>query len=75
MSQNPDRSRRSFRFPWRSASRIRADVDEELTFHFDMRAAELVAGGMSEEEARREAEREFGDVEFTRRYCRHLDEG
>ena len=66
---------RSFRFPWRSANRIRADVDDELSFHIDMRAAELVAAGMSADEARREATREFGDVEFTRRYCRRLDAG
>ncbi|HZI42280.1 MAG TPA: ABC transporter permease, partial [Gemmatimonadaceae bacterium] len=65
---------RSFRFPWRSASRIRADVDDELSFHIDMRATELVASGMSADDARREATREFGDVEFTRRYCRRLDE-
>jgi len=66
---------RSFRFPWRSANRIRADVDDELSFHIDMRAAELVAAGMSADDARREATREFGDVEFNRRYCRRLDEG
>lgn len=66
---------RSFRFPWRSTNRIRADVDDELSFHIDMRAAELVAAGMSADDARREATREFGDVEFTRRYCRRLDEG
>ena len=67
--------KRSFRFPWRSAKRIRSDVDDELSFHIDMRAAELVAGGMSSADARREATREFGDVEFTRQYCRRLDEG
>ncbi|HWC47131.1 MAG TPA: permease prefix domain 1-containing protein, partial [Casimicrobiaceae bacterium] len=66
--------RRAFRFPWRSAGRIRADVDDELRFHLDMRTAELVAAGMTEADARREATREFGDVEFTRRYCRSLDE-
>ena len=61
-------------FPWRSAARIRADLDDELRFHLDMRTAELIAAGATETEARREAEREFGDVEFTRRYCRRLDE-
>ena len=69
------RPNRSFRFPWRSTTRIRADLDEELSFHIDMRAAELVAGGMSSDDARRKATREFGDVEFTREYCRRLDEG
>src|SRR2546430_12940059 len=66
---------RPFRFPWRSANRIRADVDDELSFHIEMRAAELIGAGMSADDARREATREFGDVEFTRRYCRRLDEG
>ena len=69
-----DESRRSFHLPWRSNRRIGADVDDELRFHLDMRAQELMAGGMSAADARREATREFGDVEFTRRYCRTLDE-
>src|SRR5690242_20528549 len=74
MSTPNDSPRRAFRFPWRSARRIGTDVDDELRFHLDMRTAELVAAGMSEADARREATREFGDVEFTRRYCRTLDE-
>ena len=65
--------RRTFHLPWRSDRRIGADVDDELRFHLDMRAQELTAAGMSEADARREATREFGDVEFTRRYCRTLD--
>jgi predicted permease len=69
-----DSPRRIFRLPWRSANRIGADVDDELRFHLDMRAAELAASGMTAADARREATREFGDVEFTRRYCRTLDE-
>ena len=69
-----DQSRRTFDFPWRSNRRIGADIDDELRFHLDMRAQELMAGGMSAADARREATREFGDVEFTRRYCRTLDE-
>src|SRR3982750_4341560 len=63
-----------FRIPWRTTRRIGADVDDELRFHLDMRTAELIGRGMSSAEARREATREFGDVEFTRRYCRRLDE-
>src|SRR2546421_12135972 len=74
MSPNADRSRRFFRFPWRSPTRIREDVDDELRFHLDMRTAELVASGMSEVAARREATREIGGVDFTRRSCRRLDE-
>ena len=74
MTTPNDSTRRAFRFPWRSTSRIRTDIDDELHFHLDMRTHELMAAGMSEVDARREATREFGDVEFTRRYCRTLDE-
>lgn len=53
---------------------VTADVDEELNTHIEMRIDELIASGMSREEARREAVRQFGDVEATRRYCREQDE-
>jgi putative ABC transport system permease protein len=49
-------------------------VDEELRVHLEMRSEELVAKGMSSDAARGEALRQFGDLEFTRRYCRHQDE-
>lgn len=67
------RPRRAFRFPWRTRAQIRADLDEELEFHHRMRTEELVREGMSEADARREAEREFGDEAYTRRYCEELD--
>jgi predicted permease len=60
---------RFLRLPGRSSARRRADLDEELRFYFDMRTRELVEQGMSESQARSEAIREFGDVEFTKRYC------
>ena len=67
---------RVFRFPRRTGNQIRHDLDDELAFHIDMRAAELTAAhGLSAEDARREALREFGDVDFTRRYCIDLDTG
>ena len=66
---------RLFRFPRRTHDTIATEIDAELRFHLDMRTRELSAGGMSDAEARREAQREFGDVEFTRRYCRSQDEG
>jgi putative ABC transport system permease protein len=40
-----------------------ADVDEELSFHIESRVADLIAEGMSPEEARREARERFGDVD------------
>jgi putative ABC transport system permease protein len=68
--------RRIFRFPSRTKSQIRRDLDEELAFHIDMRAAELRATrGLDPGVARQEALREFGDVDFTRRYCIDLDTG
>jgi hypothetical protein len=38
-----------------------------------MRVEELIARGVSPEAARREAVRQFGDLEFTRQYCRTQD--
>lgn len=48
-------------------------VDDELQFHFDSAVRDLVARGMTEADARREAERRFGDVEGTRRGLTTLD--
>ena len=64
-----------FRLPWRSRSVIASEVDAELKFHLESRATELETGGLSPAAARAQAEREFGDIEFTRRYCRDADEG
>src|SRR5215203_2576376 len=64
-----DVSARFLRLPWRSSARRRADLEEELRFYFDMRARELVEQGMSETDARRAAVGEFGDLEYTKRYC------
>ena len=49
-------------------------IDEELALHLEMRARELIEGGMPPEEARHEARRQFGDLEATRRYCQQEDE-
>src|SRR6185436_1532864 len=59
--------------PWRTAKHIRDDFEEELSFHFDMRVAELVAAGHSDERARSIARGEFGDVDDARRYIRSVD--
>ncbi len=42
--------------------------------HLEMRIEELIAKGMCADAARREALRQFGDLEYTRRYCRTQDE-
>ena len=67
-------TRRFSLFPWRSRTEIARDVDTELAFHLEMRVNELVAGGLAADEARRRAQDEFGDIEFTRKYCRSVDE-
>ena len=38
-------------------------MDEELSLHLEMRIDELIAAGMAPDEARREALRQFGDLE------------
>jgi predicted permease len=52
---------------------VAADVDAELAFHLARRTDELIAAGLSPEDARREAETRFGDLDFTRTYCRDED--
>jgi predicted permease len=64
-----------FRFPWRRARDIRADVDDELGFHLDARTDELIAAGLPRETARAQALREFGDVDDARRYMTAVDRG
>ncbi|HKH48354.1 MAG TPA: ABC transporter permease [Thermoanaerobaculia bacterium] len=65
--------RRLFRFPWRTAAQVAADVDEELQLHLDLAAQELVDAGWLPEAARVEAVRRFGDLEGTRKACSALD--
>ncbi len=50
-------------------------MDEELAFYLEERARELTAEGMQAEEARAHAAREFGDLDYTRRYCVEQDAG
>ena len=53
---------------------VKAEVDEELSLHLEMRINELIATGMAPDDARREALRQFGDLDATREYCRRQDE-
>jgi predicted permease len=53
---------------------VASEIDDELRVHLEMRVEELIAGGMTAEDARREALRQFGDLEETRVYCRREDE-
>lgn len=65
--------KRLFRLPWRSARQIRADIDEELSFHIDERAEALIALGLPSDDARAKAIQELGDVEDARRYIGAVD--
>jgi putative ABC transport system permease protein len=65
---------RPFWFLRRRPDAVQAEVDEELQAHLDMRIEELMAKGMSRDAARAESLQQFGDLEYTRRYCRTQDE-
>ena len=56
---------------WRDTG---ADADDEIAFHLDMRQRDLVARGLSEADARREARRRFGSVEHIAREVRTIDD-
>lgn len=60
MSPLPEGVRRAFRLAVRRPA-IEQDVNDEVAFHLEMRAAELVARGLSPDEARAEATRRFGN--------------
>ena len=59
--------RRLFRLAIRRPSRAAAEMDDEIHFHLDMRAAQLVARGWSADAARAEAQRLFGPLPEMRR--------
>lgn len=58
---------RRFRFPWRTARRIRSDVDDELAFHLAAKTEALMSKGLSRDAAHAEALRQFGDMDSARR--------
>ena len=62
-----------FEYLRRHRRSIDKDIAEELEHHLQMRIAALRARGLSLEDATREAQRQFGDVEYTREYCRRQD--
>lgn len=61
-SRLPRGVRRLFRLT-HTPERALRDIDEEIRIHIELRVAELVARGMSEADAEREAFRRFGDTE------------
>jgi putative ABC transport system permease protein len=70
----PHDPRRPFWYLRRRPDTVRSEVDEELKAHLDMRVEELQTRGLSVDAARREALRQFGDLEKTRQYCRQQDQ-
>lgn len=53
----------------RSRRKWEEEVQEELRFHLEMRMEDLVAAGLSIQEARRAAEKQFGNVEAIAAEC------
>lgn len=64
--------KRTFRLDRTSQAHVREAIDDELAHHIELAVDELIAGGWSEEEARREAARQFGDLNETRAYCEDM---
>ena len=48
------------------------DIESELQFHLEMRMRELSASGLPEDQARKLAEQQFGDLDATRKYCKRV---
>src|SRR5439155_3091178 len=65
--------RRALRLMFRRAHIVEA-VDDELAFHLDMRTKRFIACGMPPDAARRDALRQFGDIESVRNDCVTFDE-
>jgi putative ABC transport system permease protein len=64
--------RRFFRIAGTARS-VERDVNDELRFHLDMRAEELTRRGMTPDDARAQALREFGDIAAARTELAEID--
>ena len=51
-------------------SRMEREMDAELRLHMEQHAEHLIRGGMSSQEAQRQARLEFGGFEQTKEACR-----
>jgi predicted permease len=65
--------RRVFRIPF-GRTQIPREVDDELSFHLEMRTQRLITAGWTPDAARQEALRQFGDVDTVRDECVTFDE-
>jgi predicted permease len=66
--------KRLFKYSTRTRDEVQADIADEFAFHLDMRAEALVREGLTEAEARAEAEREFGRREPGARAIARIDD-
>ena len=67
-----DKRPRLFRLPT-SRRRLRGDIDRELRFHIEGRLDELIASGLTREQAEQEVTRRFGDVSTVREQLEEID--
>jgi len=73
MSNGRDEKRpRLFRLPT-SRRRLRGDIDRELHFHIEGRIEELIASGLTREQAEREVAHRFGDMAVVRHQLEEID--
>jgi predicted permease len=72
MTHDPSRLRRLLSLP-RTARSLQRDVDDEIRFHIESRAAELVAAGAAPPEARAQAVAEYGDLKASRAELERVD--
>jgi len=63
---------RLFRMPT-SRGRLRGDIDRELHFHIEGRIEELIASGLTREQAEREVAQRFGDMAAVRDQLEEID--
>src|ERR1043165_2060768 len=64
--------RRVFRIP--GVRRIATEIDDEIRFHIESRIADLTARGATPEQARRQAEAEYGDLRASRAELVRVDQ-
>ena len=69
------RFRRLIGMPTRTDVAIDRDLDDEVSFHLEMRVRDLVSLGRSETEARHQALTEFGDAGRLKRALGRMDRG
>jgi len=73
MSESREGKRpRLFRLPT-SRRRLRGDIDRELRFHIEGRIEELIAAGLTRQQAEREVSERFGDLSVVRDELEEID--